>query len=473
MKIKSFTLNDNTICEVTIEVSLIPGLPSIHLLGLPSPALKESVLRIKSAIKCSGYKTPLGKQIIINLTPTNVKKESLGLELAITAAILYKISNLIPPSELYFYGEVNLDGKIVTSDDLNLHSNWIKEKNLLVVTGKSQKLTNPNFSGLEVSKLEEILNLKSLNVSNLANKTSSPTRPTDWDHLKVSKNEALLLKILAWGGHSCLIAGPAGTGKTTLSKIAWSFLEFHNHELTKSYLWPHYSKPHHSTPLASLLGGGTKIFKGEATQSHLGVFVLDELLEFSKDTLEAFRQPLEEQKIEVIRQGKKVSYNFDAQIIATTNLCPCGDWTPDRSKEILCNFNFRKCRSYCEKLSGPMLDRFDFVFYSDDQKKEILVKDIYNELKEIKKTHQENGYSSTKNSNLKISFFQNNEKWANLEELLPKIKTSLRRTTAILKISKTLSELDQRSNIEAKDIEQAVSLALTSSEKLKTMQPYS
>lgn len=283
-----------------------------------------------------------------------------------------------------------------------------------------------------------------------------------------SEEQARLISILAVGGHSALLAGAAGSGKTTLAKAVSSFLpepdaaEFLqlkkiHREFGTSLDWRPVVKPHHSTPIMAMIGGGSVPFAGEISRAHGGLLILDELLEFSPTVQESLREPFEEGKMRVYRAGKLIEYPAKAQILATTNLCPCGDWTP-QMKNPNCRYSMSKCQSYSSKLSGPLVDRFDILFFHQ-QIGEIKIsgRDLFEKIKTAQ------------------MFARKRSKREHLEDLGETAKkiygdetyTSQRRKISVLKVARTLADLDLSLRIEMPHLKQAMGLAVHPFERLK------
>lgn len=351
---------------IEVEVELLPGLPGIQFLGLPDQHVKESALRIKSAIKLLGFEFPKARQIVVNLRPSHIKKSSRGLELAVVAAYLWKTKQISKPVDwceqpVVVYGELNLTGQVFAPEDLTHFCEEIcRDKILITGVGSEVRFSKEHFQIETLKDFEAPKKIKSIFESQSAGTFSSrPQKFHDWifkDHM------AELLQVVTLGRHSVLLAGAHGTGKTTFAEVVHALLP----ESNSSDWWP-WSSPHHSIPRISLVGGGSQIHGGELSLAHHGVLLLDEFLEFKSEVLEALREPLEREQLVITRHGERKTYPFQSHIIATTNLCPCGKWTP-RKKVDHCVYSERRCRSVLEKLSAPLLDRFQVMFFFSDSK---------------------------------------------------------------------------------------------------------
>jgi magnesium chelatase family protein len=243
------------------------------------------------------------------------------------------------------------------------------------------------------------------------------------------------MKLSALMGSSVLLAGPPGSGKSTWAKGLYHLLPnptfeekaalrkmsmaFH-HSLT----WRPLIAPHHTIPVMSMVGGGVPLFSGEIAKAHLGMLLLDELLEFHPRVLEALREPLESKKLTIARRGESLEWSADFQFVATTNLCPCGRMVPGRPSH--CGYSLRRCRSTWERLSGPILDRFDLVFFTSEwgsRPREVLLSSLVDEMADLRELA------------LRIP-----------EEAPPEVLTkgvqSLRRTRAMSRAARALAAMD-------------------------------
>lgn len=456
IKVKSFIQDKSSLIPVEVELALWPGLPGIQFVGLPDQHLKESSIRIKSAIKACGFQFPVAQQILVNLRPSYLKKTSRGLELAVAAAYLWETEQLKKPlhgNDFYIYGELSLAGDVVEPEDL---SQSFQPPHSIVLTGDNPK-------GLQAARFRRqlISNLKDLEVPSeipACGKTDVAIRPIDLLKRKFSESQAKLLKILAVGEHSALIAGPAGSGKSTIAQTLPALLrkpsdlEFVNikkihHAFGETLQWRPVIKPHHSTPTIAMIGGGSVPFAGEISRAHGGILILDELLEFSSHVQEALREPFEEGKMRVFRNGKLKEFPAQAQILATTNLCPCGTWTPLKANERNCSLQWNRCRSYAPRLSGPLVDRFDLIEFTDSiGELEISGDEI---LEKVQKA-QEFSLKRSPHSNTRVPI-EILSSWIDDGSVLSKAlesESSQRRKMAYLRVARTLADLDLSEKIE-------------------------
>jgi magnesium chelatase family protein len=231
--------------------------------------------------------------------------------------------------------------------------------------------------------------------------------------------------------------------------------------------------PHHSTTALGLIGGGVPPFKGEITRAHKGVMILDELLEFNVRAQEALREPMEESAIR-IRRGRYVEeFPAESLTIATTNLCPCGDWVP--KSKVVCGRSLKKCQSYMERLSGPLVDRFHITFFTQKREEggtisggELLAR--------LESSRMFRARQSVKDARFKklASRWNYDELIADLpsfymKELFPKEISSRRRELATLRVARTMADLEQAEKLQPHHVESALKMTYEPVEALKRL----
>lgn len=457
-KLFSLCRIENQLKPVEVEVTLVPGLPSIQVLGLPDQHLKESASRIKSAIRAQGFEFPQARGVLVNLRPSHFKKTSKGLELAIAAGVLKETGQLEFASEnSIFYGELSLYGEVDQPEDLEDYSG---DESFTVTTGR---LKFP-IHGIPLMRVDTLRELE--NPKNCLNKNKWPfVRPEFGLDFQFPLSQARVLEIAAVGKFNSLLAGPSGSGKTTMGQFLHTLSENFTWEDIrvasanargnwKEQKWRPLIRPHHTTPTASLLGGGNQVWMGEIAKANGGLLLMDEFLEFSPVIQEALREPMEEKKIRVARGGKYKEYPFQTQIVATTNLCPCGDWTPE--KIVRCRFSLRKCQATLSRLSGPIVDRFEVMSFMKANPLEARVSgaDI---LKKVEATRA--WIEKTPDRDLTAE---------SLHILFPNSMQSHRRRHATLRVARVLADLDQSPELERKHLLEALSYTFFPFEKLKT-----
>lgn len=389
MKLKSLILKQNRHEIAEVELEFIPGIPQIHFLGLPDRLIKESFYRIKSALKNAGYKFPVSSQIIVNIQPQHLQKSSRGVELAIAIGILLKTEQI--PAELIdlnwiIYGELGLDGKVYEPSDLC--SELFRFSHLNFLTGAS--ISNDHlYSNTRYLKNLNQIDFYSAHNSYSENNKWNFKRPNLDTRIQFSEEEAELVFLAAISEEHVLVAGECGAGKSTLIKSMLGFLK----EPSEKYLhrlvnqWKPMIQPHPSVTLAAFLGGGASLREGEIERAEGGVLFLDELLEFDPQILESLRSPMTGEVLRLARGSGYREIQACFQVLATSNLCPCGKWTP-QNQNLSCRFSRQRCTRYLERFSGPLLDRFCLLFFMERTKSrpinaEVILQRIANYLQAV------------------------------------------------------------------------------------------
>ena len=359
MKLLTLIRENQKLVPAEVEIFLLPGLPQIQVLGLPDQVIKESVHRVRCALKAQGFQWPKARQVLVNIRPNNMKKSSRGLELAIAAGVLWQTRQLDPPlgqSRYYVYGELSLSGEVFEPEDLS--TDFPGDDGDIVLTGVGEGARG--FYRDRICTLGELCRPQR---TSLVSSASEVRRPSLGLHRSFSEDEAQLISLAALGGFHLLLAGASGAGKTTLAQSLISFIappsaeDFRDGCVVEG--WRPWIAPHHSSSALALIGGGVPPRRGEISRADRGVLFLDELLEFEAAAQEALREPVQSGVLRLGRGAAVAEFPARIQLVATTNLCPCGRWAP--GVPITCGRSMRRCRATCEKISGPFFDRFELL----------------------------------------------------------------------------------------------------------------
>ena len=481
---------------IEVEADIARGLQSFNIVGLPDISIKESKERVRSAISNSGYTFPIGR-ITINLAPANLKKEGSQLDISIAISILtaFGVIYNIPSNNTAFIGELSLDGrimsiqgalpmvislkelgfkKIIVPEDNKEECSLVKGVNIIPV--KSLKSL--------VDYLNDEIKIENYNDDIFTSTEINPNYDMDFSEIKGQENLKRAMEIAAAGEHNLIMIGPPGAGKTMAAMRLPTILPPLNFEeaieCTKIYsvsgnlkenkliVERPFRAPHHTSSSVSIIGGGRIPMPGEVSLAHNGALFLDELPEFNRNTIEVLRQPLEEKEITISRANATLTYPANFLFIAGMNPCPCGYYGSEVHE---CSCTLPQIQRYLAKVSRPILDRIDIHIEVEPVKLNELTSNAESESSDtirkrvIKARNIQN--KRFKDEKIKTNGQMNNrliKKYVKLskelnvilEKSYDKYKFSARTINKILKLSRTIADLDGKENVESSHLLEAI-----------------
>ena len=496
-KVKSCSINGLNTADIDVEIDIANGLPIMNIVGLADVEVKESKERVRAAIKNCGYDFPL-RRITINLAPADSKKEGTHFDLPIALGLLAASGQLLEFdfSDTIVIGELSLDGRVNRINGvLPMLLSMLQKGYTRVILPKHNLEEAKLVQGMEsiaIESLKELIDFINKDTELESHwgsiKSLVESHEEDMDFADINGQDALkrALEVAAAGGHNLLMIGPPGSGKTMAARRIPSILPKLSFEealeVSKIYsvsglldykkgmiTTRPFRSPHHTISNIALTGGGRTPKPGEVSLSHYGVLFLDELPEFNKQALEVLRQPIEDGCISISRANGSFTFPSKFMLIASMNPCPCGYYQTKGGRDCTCTL--QQINRYIGKISGPLLDRMDIVVetaaveYGDlvNQKKMEASKDIRVRVEgarniQLERYKSNNVLSNSQlNANLVKKYCQLDSPAKSLmSKAFEKMKLSARGYHRIIKVARTVADLDVSEIIGEKHLAEAL-----------------